>query len=75
MKPTRSDRSAMAAFMAPALVMMLIFFVIPVIYVIVVSLLKWNGISTATFVDIQNFLKLFRAGLPIERAAIDSVRD
>ncbi len=60
MKPTRSDRSAMAAFMAPALVMMLVFFVIPVIYVVVVSVLKWNGISTATFVDIQNFMKLFR---------------
>ncbi len=60
MKPTRSDRSAMAAFMAPALVMMLVFFVIPVIYVVVVSVLKWNGISTATFVDIQNFAKLFR---------------
>ena len=34
--------------------------VIPVIYVIVVSFLKWNGISTATFADVQNFLKLFR---------------
>ena len=60
MKPTRSDRSALAAFMAPALVIMLVFFVIPVIYVIVVSVLKWNGISTASFVDIQNFAKLFR---------------
>ena len=59
MKPTRSDRSALAAFMAPALIIMLVFFVIPVIYVIVVSLLKWNGISTATFNDIQNFAKLF----------------
>jgi len=45
--------------MAPALIIMLVFFVIPVIYVIVVSLLKWNGISTATFNDIQNFAKLF----------------
>lgn len=60
MKPTRSDRSALAAFMAPALVMMLVFFVIPVIYVIVVSVLKWNGISASSFVNIQNFLKLFR---------------
>jgi len=60
LKPTRSDRSALAAFMAPALIIMLVFFVIPVIYVIVVSVLKWNGISTASFVDIQNFAKLFR---------------
>ena len=60
MKPTRSDRSALAAFMVPALVMMLVFFVIPVIYVVVVSVLKWNGISAASFANIQNFLKLFR---------------
>ena len=60
MKPTRSDRAALAAFLAPALLMMLVFFVIPVIYVLVVSVLKWNGISTPVFVDIQNFLKLFR---------------
>ncbi len=60
MKPTRSDRSALAAFMAPALIIMLVFFVIPVIYVVVVSVLKWNGISTATFTDIQNFAKLFK---------------
>ena len=59
MKPTRSDRSALAAFMAPALLMMLVFFVIPVIYVIVVSLLKWNGISAAAFADVKNFTKLF----------------
>ena len=46
--------------MAPALIIMLVFFVIPVIYVIVVSVLKWNGISTASFVNIQNFAKLFK---------------
>lgn len=60
MKLTRSDRSPLIAFMAPALAIMLVFFVIPVIYVIVVSFLKWNGISAAKFVDVQNFLKLFR---------------
>ncbi|MBE7003759.1 MAG: sugar ABC transporter permease [Ruminococcaceae bacterium] len=45
--------------MAPALAIMLVFFVIPVIYVIVVSFLKWNGISAATFADVKNFAKLF----------------
>ncbi|MBQ6927073.1 MAG: sugar ABC transporter permease [Oscillospiraceae bacterium] len=38
---------------------MLTFFVIPVIYVIVVSMLKWNGISAPTVVWFQNFQKLF----------------
>ena len=60
MKPTRSDRSALVAFMAPALVMMLVFFVIPVIYVIAVSFLKWNGIAAPSFVNTQNFVKLFQ---------------
>ena len=59
MKPTRSDRGPLAAFLSPALVIMLTFFVIPVIYVIVVSMLKWNGISAPTVVWFQNFQKLF----------------
>ena len=59
LKPTRSDRGPLAAFLSPALVIMLTFFVIPVIYVIVVSMLKWNGISAPTVVWFQNFQKLF----------------
>ena len=59
MKPTRSDRGPLAAFLSPALVIMLTFFVIPVIYVVAVSMLKWNGISAPTVVWFQNFQKLF----------------
>ena len=60
MKLTRSDRGPLIAFIAPAIAVMLIFFVIPVIYVVVVSLLKWNGISAATFNGIKNFQLLFK---------------
>lgn len=60
MKPTRSDRRALAAFMAPALLLLVLFFVIPVIYVAVVSFLKWNGISTAAYNSVKNFLLLFQ---------------
>ena len=60
MKPTRSDKRALAAFIAPALVVMLVFFVIPVIYVIVVSFLKWDGISEPTVVGVENFVKLLK---------------
>lgn len=70
MKPTRSDRGPLAAFLSPALVIMLTFFVIPVIYVVVVSLLKWNGISAPTVVWFQNFEKLFH-----DKAFIRSVRN
>ena len=70
MKPTRSDRGPLAAFLSPALVIMLTFFVIPVIYVVVVSMLKWNGISAPTVVWFQNFEKLFH-----DKAFIRSVRN
>ena len=70
MKPTRSDRGPLAAFLSPALVIMLTFFVLPVIYVVVVSMLKWNGISAPTVVWFQNFEKLFH-----DKVFIRSVRN
>lgn len=60
MKLERSDRAPLWAFMTPALVLMLVFFVIPVIYVIVISFMKWNGINTPAFVNLRNFMLLFR---------------
>ena len=60
MKPTRSDKRALYAFMAPAIILILLFFVIPVIYVAVVSLLKWNGITDPAFRGVQNFALLFK---------------
>lgn len=60
MKPTRSDRRALAAFMTPAIVLIIMFFVIPVIYVAVVSLLKWNGINTPVFRALKNYTLLFK---------------
>ena len=60
MKLERSDRAPLWAFMTPALILMLVFFVIPVIYVIVISFMKWNGIVTPSFVQFRNFMLLFR---------------
>ena len=60
MKLERSDRGPLIAFLTPAIVLMLVFFVIPVIYVLVVSLLKWNGISAATFRGLKNYALLFK---------------
>lgn len=60
MKPTKSDKAALLAFMMPALVLIILFFVIPVIYVAVVSLLKWNGISAPVFNEVKNFALLFQ---------------
>lgn len=60
MKPTRSDKRALIAFMAPAVALVVLFFVIPVIYVAVVSLLKWNGITAPHFNAVKNFTLLFK---------------
>ncbi len=46
--------------MAPAIIVMVVFFVIPVIYVIAVSFMKWNGISAPAFNNIKNFTLLFK---------------
>ncbi len=72
MKLERSDRAPLWAFMTPALVLMLVFFVIPVIYVIVVSFLKWNGINTPAFVNFKNFMLLFR-DRAFKRSVINNV--
>lgn len=46
--------------MAPAIAVMVIFFILPIVYVLVVSCLKWNGISTPQAVGVENFVKLLK---------------
>ncbi len=46
--------------MAPAIIVMVIFFILPIIYVLVVSCLKWNGISAPQAVGVENFVKLLK---------------
>ncbi len=46
--------------MAPAIIVMVVFFIIPVIYVAVVGFLKWNGITAPQFVGFENFVKLLK---------------
>jgi len=60
LKLERSERGPLWAFMGPAIIMMVVFFVIPVIYVVVVSFLKWNGISEAAFRGLRNYTLLFK---------------
>ena len=60
MKLERSDRGPLWAFMGPAILLMLVFFVFPVIYVVAVSFLKWNGFSTPEFREIRNYAMLFK---------------
>ena len=46
--------------MAPAIAVMVIFFILPIVYVLVVSCLKWNGISAPQAVGVENFVKLLK---------------
>lgn len=60
MKLTNKDKGPLVAFLAPAVFLVVLFFVLPVIYVCVVSFQKWDGISEPVFRGISNFTKLFR---------------
>lgn len=60
MKLERSDRGPLLAFLLPAIIMMVVFFVIPVIYVVAVSFLKWNGISAPIVRGFRNYLLLYK---------------
>lgn len=72
MKLERSDRGPLYAFLTPAIVLMIVFFVIPVIYVVVVSLMKWNGIAAPEFRNIRNYLLLFKDNA-FKRSIINNV--
>ena len=72
MKLERSDRGPLIAFMLPAIAVMVVFFVIPVLYVVVVSLLKWNGISAPAFNNLKNFMLLFKDNA-FKRSIINNV--
>lgn len=72
MKLERSDRGPLWAFLGPAIVLMVVFFVIPVIYVLVVSLMKWNGISSPEFRNIRNYVLLF-GDKAFKRSVINNV--
>ena len=60
MKPTKKDRLGMALFMTPALVLFVLFFLVPVCYVLIVSLFQWNGMSAASFVGIKNYFTIWK---------------
>lgn len=59
MKPTKQDKRGILTFMLPGLILFVSFFLIPVIYVLCVSFLKWNGMTPPAFVGVKNFATLF----------------
>lgn len=59
MKVNREAKIGIVVFLLPALVLFLTFFLIPVIYVAVMSFFDWNGISQATFNGFENYKEIF----------------
>ncbi len=63
MKLTKYDRVGLATFMLPGLLLFLMFFIIPVAYVLVVSLFKWDGMTRALFVGVDNYLNIWKSSV------------
>ncbi len=59
MRKTYKDYIGMLVFLLPAIVLFAAFFLYPVGYVVVTSLLKWDGITKATFVGLNNYKLIF----------------
>lgn len=60
MKKTLEDKIGMVLFLIPALVLFTAFFIYPVGYVIATSFLKWDGMGTAQFVGLNNYVAIFK---------------
>lgn len=60
MKVHKGDKIGIFLFLLPALILFVAFFIFPIIYVAVMSLFEWNGISDAEFLMFENFKTLFK---------------
>lgn len=56
----RQERSATWFFVGIPLAIYIVFVVLPVIYLISLSLVEWDGLGPMTFVGINNYLRVFR---------------
>lgn len=55
MEKTKSEIAWMILFLLPAVVLFTAFFIYPVGYVVVTSLMKWDGMSSPEFVGLRNY--------------------
>lgn len=59
MKVNKEAKIGIIVFLLPALILFVAFFLFPVIYVAVMSLFDWNGISNAAFIGLDNYKTIF----------------
>ena len=55
----REDRVGIVVFLTPALVLFTLFFIFPIIYLIIISFMQWTGFNTPVFVGWKNYLTIF----------------
>lgn len=59
MKVERSERLGLILFLLPVLILFIVFFVYPVIYLITMSFTKWSGFDAPVFTGLDNYIKIF----------------
>ncbi|MEA5010467.1 MAG: sugar ABC transporter permease [Angelakisella sp.] len=59
MKTARQDKIGIALFLIPGMVLFCLFFILPVIYVIVTSFTTWDGITAPVFAGFENYKTIF----------------
>lgn len=60
MKTTTQEKSGIVIFLIPGLLLFTLFFIIPIIFNLVTSFLKWDGVSPAIYIGINNYFAIFR---------------
>jgi len=52
---------AIFLFLLPALVLFVMFFVYPLLFVLIISVTEWNGVSPPTFVGLANYIQALKS--------------
>jgi len=58
MKKYLSNRKAIVVFVLPAVILFLTFIFIPILQVFYYSFFKWDGVNQATFIGLDNYVRL-----------------
>jgi raffinose/stachyose/melibiose transport system permease protein len=69
-RKTNKNLKYIVLFLIPVTVLLLAYFVYPLIFILILSLAEWNGIEPITFVGLQNYAELF-----LESVFITSIKN
>ena len=60
MKKYMSNKLAILLFVLPAFLLFTTFIFVPIVQVFLYSFTEWNGVKQATFIGLENYIRLFR---------------